>query len=89
MRLRAAPVCGREGVLRGGARPTVHDGEDEPRSIIGEIAEQGSNGELIPKVLDFGISKFSLDVTEPNYALGYVFDIVLRGPEETPMESPK
>lgn len=25
------------------------------------------------------VSKFSLDVTEENYALGYVFDIVLRG----------
>jgi protocatechuate 3,4-dioxygenase beta subunit len=35
------------------------------------------------------ISKFSIDVTEPDYALGYVFDIVLRGPMETPMETPK
>jgi len=34
------------------------------------------------------ISKFSIDVTEPDYALGYVFDIVLRGPKETPMELP-
>jgi protocatechuate 3,4-dioxygenase, beta subunit len=35
------------------------------------------------------ISQFSLDVTEPGFALGYVFDIVLRGPAETPMETPK
>ena len=35
------------------------------------------------------ISQFSIDMTEPNYALGYIFDIVLRGPNETPMESPK
>ena len=27
------------------------------------------------------ISTFSLDVTEPGFALGYVFDIVLRGPQ--------
>ncbi|MEZ5826511.1 MAG: protocatechuate 3,4-dioxygenase subunit beta [Geminicoccaceae bacterium] len=32
------------------------------------------------------VSSFSLDVTEPGFALGYVFDIVLRGPRETPME---
>jgi protocatechuate 3,4-dioxygenase beta subunit len=32
------------------------------------------------------ISRFTLDVTQENYALGYEFDIVLRGPNETPME---
>ncbi len=32
------------------------------------------------------VADFSLDVTEPGFALGYVFDIVLRGPLETPME---
>src|SRR5215469_3471167 len=32
------------------------------------------------------VSKFSLDITEEAYALGYDFDIVLRGPNETPME---
>ncbi|WP_207481454.1 protocatechuate 3,4-dioxygenase subunit beta [Arenibaculum pallidiluteum] len=32
------------------------------------------------------ISKFSIDVTEPSFALGYVFDIVLRGASATPME---
>jgi protocatechuate 3,4-dioxygenase beta subunit len=32
------------------------------------------------------IAKFSLDVTEPGFALGYLFDIVLRGAAETPME---
>ena len=31
------------------------------------------------------VSRFSLDVTEPAWALGYAFDIVLRGPDETPM----
>ncbi|MFN3416102.1 MAG: protocatechuate 3,4-dioxygenase subunit beta [Caldimonas sp.] len=35
------------------------------------------------------ISQFTLDVTEPDFALGYVFDIVLRGPNETPMETPR
>lgn len=33
------------------------------------------------------ISKFSIDVTEPDFALGYIFDIVLRGRNETPMEN--
>jgi protocatechuate 3,4-dioxygenase beta subunit len=32
------------------------------------------------------ISTFSLDVTEEGFALGYVFDIVLRGSAETPFE---
>ncbi|KAA1011587.1 protocatechuate 3,4-dioxygenase subunit beta [Paraburkholderia panacisoli] len=32
------------------------------------------------------ISSFSLDTTQEAYALGYDFDIVLRGPNETPME---
>lgn len=35
------------------------------------------------------ISQFTLDVTEPDFALGYVFDIVLRGLNETPMETPR
>jgi len=29
------------------------------------------------------VSRFSLDVTQDGYALGYVFDIILRGPAET------
>ncbi|MBP2296479.1 protocatechuate 3,4-dioxygenase subunit beta [Azospirillum rugosum] len=32
------------------------------------------------------VSRFSIDVTEPEWALGYEFDIVLRGRLETPME---
>ncbi|AWK89910.1 protocatechuate 3,4-dioxygenase subunit beta [Azospirillum thermophilum] len=32
------------------------------------------------------ISRFSIDVTEPVWALGYEFDIVLRGRKATPME---
>lgn len=33
------------------------------------------------------ISKFDLDATDPGFALGYVFDIVLRGRAATPMEA--
>ncbi|HWT30134.1 MAG TPA: protocatechuate 3,4-dioxygenase subunit beta, partial [Propylenella sp.] len=33
------------------------------------------------------VANFSLNVTEPGFALGYVFDIVLRGPQATPMEA--
>ena len=32
------------------------------------------------------ISRFDLDLTEPEWALGYRFDIVLRGRESTPFE---
>ncbi|GAA5236039.1 protocatechuate 3,4-dioxygenase subunit beta [Verticiella sediminum] len=32
------------------------------------------------------VAQFSLDVTRADWALGYVFDIVLRGPQQTPME---
>jgi protocatechuate 3,4-dioxygenase beta subunit len=35
------------------------------------------------------ISRFDLSVTEPEFALGYVFDIILRGRDETPFETPK
>lgn len=38
-------------------------------------------------VRDRLVADFSLEVTEPDYALGYMFDIVLRGPQETPMEA--
>lgn len=33
------------------------------------------------------IARFSIDATEEGFALGYEFDIVLRGPLSTPMES--
>lgn len=39
-----------------------------------------------PGARELLISKFSIDLTEPAYALGYVFDIVLRGRKATPME---
>ena len=32
------------------------------------------------------IAVFDLDITEPGYALGYRFDVVLRGTGATPME---
>ena len=32
------------------------------------------------------VSRFSLDLTDPEWALGFAFDIVLRGPQATPME---
>lgn len=34
------------------------------------------------------ISRFDLETTEPEWALGYKFDIVLRGREQTPFEDP-
>jgi protocatechuate 3,4-dioxygenase, beta subunit len=33
------------------------------------------------------VSRFDIDITEPSFALGYLFDIVLRGRHATPMES--
>lgn len=35
------------------------------------------------------IAKYAHDVTQPAFALGFRFDIVLRGPEATPFESPE
>jgi len=32
------------------------------------------------------IAKFDLDATKPDWALGFCYDIVLRGPQATPME---
>ncbi len=34
------------------------------------------------------VSRFDIDTTENEWALGYVFDIVLRGRDATPMENP-
>ena len=39
------------------------------------------------KARDRLVAKFSLEFTEPEYALGYEFDIVLRGRSATPMEA--
>ncbi len=39
------------------------------------------------KARDRLVAQFSLDVTQPDYALGYIFDIVLRGSNATPMEN--
>jgi protocatechuate 3,4-dioxygenase beta subunit len=33
------------------------------------------------------VAKFSIEATQPAFALGYEFDIVLRGRQATPMES--
>ena len=33
------------------------------------------------------VSRFDIETTRPNWALGYLFDVVLRGREATPMEN--
>ncbi len=40
-----------------------------------------------PKVRDRMIARFDLNATEPEWALGYEWDIVLRGPTATAFES--
>jgi len=35
------------------------------------------------------VAHFDLAATQPGFALGYVFDIVLRGALQTPMETPR
>lgn len=35
------------------------------------------------------VAHFDIDTTEPEWALGYQWDIVLRGPETTPFEDPE
>jgi protocatechuate 3,4-dioxygenase beta subunit len=44
------------------------------------------NGVPTERARDRLISHFDLDVTKPEWALGYHFDIVLRGPEATPVQ---
>ena len=56
-------------------------------------------GNLNPQIRDIGdfkhklwdhlaiIADFSLDITEEGFALGYQFDIVLRGADQTPFEN--
>ena len=44
------------------------------------VADEGARNRLI--------SALDWETTVPEFALGYRFDIVLRGPDETPMESP-
>jgi protocatechuate 3,4-dioxygenase beta subunit len=39
-----------------------------------------------PKIRERMIARFSLDRTQEQFALGYEWDIVLRGPQETPIE---
>ena len=39
-----------------------------------------------PRARERLISAFSLDLTEPEWALAYTFDIILRGPNSTPFE---
>jgi len=42
----------------------------------------------VPKaVQDLLVAKFSMDLTEPDWAHGYGFDIILRGRNATPMET--
>jgi protocatechuate 3,4-dioxygenase, beta subunit len=40
-----------------------------------------------PKARERMISRFDLETTQPQWAMGYKFDIVLRGPEATPFET--
>jgi protocatechuate 3,4-dioxygenase, beta subunit len=47
--------------------------------IFNGVPDEGARSRLI--------ARFSIDVTEPGRALGYEFDIVLRGRHETPMEA--
>ena len=39
-----------------------------------------------PQVRERLVARFSIDRTQENWALAYEFDIVLRGPDETPIE---
>jgi protocatechuate 3,4-dioxygenase beta subunit len=41
-----------------------------------------------PAAVDRMIAKFDLETTVPDWALGYRFDIVLRGRRITPFEEP-
>jgi protocatechuate 3,4-dioxygenase, beta subunit len=49
--------------------------------ILQSIPDAGARERLV--------STFDLDLTQPEWALGYRFDIVLRGREGTPVETPR
>ena len=40
-----------------------------------------------PKARERLVSRFDLDITKPEWALGYSFDIYLRGPNATPLDN--
>jgi protocatechuate 3,4-dioxygenase beta subunit len=40
-----------------------------------------------PEARDGMVARFSMDLTQEGFALGYQFDIILRGPKATPMEA--
>jgi protocatechuate 3,4-dioxygenase beta subunit len=44
------------------------------------VPDQGARERLI--------ARFDIDITSPEWALGYRFDFVLRGREATPIENP-
>ena len=48
--------------------------------IFNSIADEKARNRLI--------ARFNMDVTEPEWALGYNFDFVLRGRDATPLEEP-
>jgi len=45
------------------------------------------NGALSPEAMAALVSDFSIDITQPEWALGFTWDIVLRGRNATPMEN--
>ena len=47
--------------------------------IFNSIPDERARERLVPA--------FTLDLTEPEWALGFSFDIVLRGADATPMEA--
>jgi protocatechuate 3,4-dioxygenase beta subunit len=47
--------------------------------ILGSISD--------PRGRDSLVARFDLDTTQPEWALGYQWDIVLRGRDATPMEA--
>ena len=55
---------------------------DDPLIALDPIA----NAVPVP-YRDRMVSRFDIDITEPSFALGYLFDIVLRGRHATPMET--
>jgi protocatechuate 3,4-dioxygenase beta subunit len=55
---------------------------DDPLIAVDPIA-----GAVPAAARDRLVARFDLATTEPNWALGYLFDVVLRGRDATPMEA--
>ena len=71
-------------------RPRLDREEPEAAPLVGRAPPEADEAlverQLDPRVRDRLVAEFDLERTEPEWALGYRWDIVLRGRDATPVE---